>query len=342
MSNLKLPHIENSTAVTLSVAISIGLGKNDDLGRLLVGDGVDVVASTENASAIIESEIAAACPSAVVFIGVSLWGHDTHHDFTTVHAGGGSDNERSEVTTTCLAIIERLTASPERWIVAAPPSAEPEARRPVPAEAVEIELASIAGNVTAEPFPIPARSATPSAEIAPTQNDTAEPIELPTQENNTPSTEIDYDEKSNDLDHQLTLGNEFLFSIDGVGGAPTTAVIARLGDGLYRADISADQNGNYKSMAILFLGEQVDAVYYHAVIVSAEVINNRQAVADWIKKNGVDKADLSVVDFSRCDLSSVRLSECDLSGADFSGADLSNARIIQSEAIGTNFSGLCQ
>lgn len=154
-----------------------------------------------------------------------------------------------------------------------------------------------------------------SAEIAPTQKDTAEPIELPTQENDATAAEFDHDEKSGDLDHQLALGNEFLFSIDGVGGAPTTAVIARLRDGLYRADISADQNGNYKAGAILFLGEQVDAVYYHAVIVSAEVINNRQVVADWIKKNGVDKADLSGADFSGCDLGGVRLSECDLSEA---------------------------
>lgn len=159
------------------------------------------------------------------------------------------------------------------------------------------------------------------------QEDTAEPTELPTQENNTPSAAFDYDEKSDDLDHQLTLGNEFVFSIDGRGGAPTTAFITRLGSGLYRADISADQNENYKDESILFLGEQIDSIYYHAIIVSAEAINDRQRVADWIKK-GVDGKDLSGVnfswcDFSRCDLSGVRLSKCNLMGADFSGADLS-------------------
>ena len=141
-----------------------------------------------------------------------------------------------------------------------------------------------------------------------------------------------------DLDHQLTLGSEFVFSIDGRGGAPTTAIIAKLGDGLYRADIASDPNGNYDADAILFLGEQVATIHYHAIIVSAEATNNRQPVAERIRNSGLRGANLSSIDFSWLDLSGASIEGCNLQSAEFANAQLHGAELIDCDLSYANFS----
>jgi len=224
-------------------------------------------------------------------------------------------------------------------------------------QAAEVELTPTEGNVTVAPFAIPARTPSPSAEAqadpseelcpdmvyakryaiafakktaepTPAQNDTAE--------NATPAASImmisgdsdsPFDHKSDDLDHQLTLGSEFVFIVDGREGAPTTAVIKKLGDGLYRAEVAADTNGNYEDGVILFLGDQVVDGYYHSIIVSTKAVLYRQYVANWIYHNGLHGADLSRVDFSWLDMSAVRLTGCNLSHARFNNTALRGAEI---------------
>lgn len=167
----------------------------------------------------------------------------------------------------------------------------------------------------------------------------AEPVELPTQKGDAATAEFTQDDKSDKLDHQLTLGSEFVFSIDGRGGAPTTAIIAKLGDGLYRADIASDPNGNYDADAILFLGEQVATIHYHAIIVSAEAINNRQPVAERIRNSGLRGANLSSIDFSWLDLSGASIEGCNLQSAEFANAQLYGTELRECDLSYTNFSG---
>jgi uncharacterized protein YjbI with pentapeptide repeats len=294
--------------------IILGLSQSDRFGALVASDAIDAMASAQEAAKMIIAEIAEMDSELAQSIEVETG------SFSTIL----TDDWNAQVI--ARAAIEGVLGRYAKWVV------------PTTPQAVEIELTPIEGNTTAEPFAIPARSATPSAEPATTQEDTAEPVELPTQKEDATTAEFTQDDKSDDLDHQLTLGSEFVFSIDGRGGAPTTAIIAKLGDGLYRADIAADPNGNYDADAILFLGEQVTAIHYHAIIVSAEAVNNRQPVAEWIRHNELHGADLSSINFSWLDLRGTKINKCNLTSAEFANAQLYGTELRECDLSYTNFS----